>query len=314
MSRAPPPLNALKAFEAAARHSNFARAASELNVTSGALSHQIRHLEALLGVTLFERRARGVALTAPGKALFPGLSAGFALIRDAVDSLRGTEREGVLVVSTSPGFTAKWLAPRLHRFAQAHPEIELRIASSSAYANFVTDGVDLAVRNIPNGQPRDPALAYEKLIDDALVAVCSPRLLAGLSGAKLRQALRDMPLIHDDNLAGRPEVPTWADWFSLARLPAPDVQRGLRLSSADHAIEAAIEGAGMLLTHALIAHDELAGGRLVMPLRHVLPAGRAYFVVGPKPRQAQPAVQAFRDWLKAEVAALRASAPRGRPG
>ena len=147
MSRALPPLNALKAFEAAARHANFARAARELSVTPGALSHQIRGLERLLGVALFERQARGVTLTPQGRTLYPGLLHAFALIRDSVNALRASASSSVLVVSTPPGFTSKWLAPRLYRFAQAHPDIELRVASSAAYANFANDGVDVAVRN-----------------------------------------------------------------------------------------------------------------------------------------------------------------------
>src|SRR5512146_2048911 len=126
MPKGLPPLTALRAFEAAARHANLARAALELNVTPGALSHQVRALEALLGATLFERQARGVALTPQGRLLYPGLAAGFGLIGDAVQALRASARSGVLVVSTPPGFTSKWLAPRLYRFAEAHPEVELR--------------------------------------------------------------------------------------------------------------------------------------------------------------------------------------------
>ena len=297
MSVALPPLHSLRAFEAAARHANFARAAQELNVTAGALSHQIRALESALGVVLFERLARGVALTAPGRTLYPGLLSGFALIRDAVQALRAAANGHVLVVSTPPVFTSKWLAPRLYRFAQAHPEIELRIASSAAYANFVTDGIDIAVRNVADPRDIDPALDAEKLIDDVLVAVCSPRLRAGIG----RRDLRKTPLIHDEQLVGRPEVPTWADWFRAARVAPVDLRRGLRFSSAEHAIEAAVQGAGLLLTHAALVHDELAGGRLVLPFDVALPARRAYFVVSPKAKQPRPAVDAFRAWLRSEI-------------
>ncbi|HKX40587.1 MAG TPA: LysR substrate-binding domain-containing protein, partial [Burkholderiaceae bacterium] len=311
-SQAPPPLNALRAFEAAARHSNFARAALELNVTTGALSHQIRGLEALLGVQLFERLARGVALTPPGRVLYPGLASGFGQIREAVAALRASASSNVLVVSTPPGFTSKWLAPRLYRFAHEHPEVELRVASSAAYANFANDGVDVAVRSIPQGGRANATLASEKLTDDWMIAVCSPALLAKVSGPQGRAASREslrrimatLPLIHDDQLAGRPEVPTWADWFRTAGLAAPDLRRGLRFSSADHAIEAAVQGAGLLLTHALLAHDELASGRLAMPLSVVLPGGRTYYLVRPK-APPRPALEAFRVWLKREMAATR---------
>jgi len=302
MSRALPPLNALRAFEAAARHGNFARAALELNVTPGALSHQIRGLEQSLGVPLFERQARGVVLTPPGRELYPGLLSAFTLIRESVNALRASARGGVLVVSVPPGFTSKWLAPRLYRFAEAHPEIELRIASSATYANFSHDGVDLAVRSIPADQAIAPALESEKLIDDQLVAVCSPKLIAQLGRPRGRPDLRKLALIHDDQLAGRPEVPTWADWFCAANLAPPDLRRGLRFSSAEHAIEAAVQGAGLLLTHAILAYDELRAGRLVMPIDLALPAGRTYFLVCPKSRRPRPAVEAFRAWLRAEMA------------
>jgi LysR family glycine cleavage system transcriptional activator len=302
MSQALPPLNALRAFEAAARHGNFARAAQELHVTPGALSHQIRALEALLGVTLFERQARGVALTPSGRALNPGLASAFALIRDSVQSLRERAGSRVVVVSTPPAFTSKWLVPRLHRFAQEHPEVELRIASSAAYANFSVDGVDVAVRNVPIAKAREATLSYEHLIDDELVAVCSPALLNG--GVP---DLRRIGLIHDDQLSGRPEVPTWTEWFRAAGVPPADLQRGLRFSSAEHAIEAAVQGAGVLLGHTLLLHDDVVSGRLVLPWPVALATGRAYYLVQPMLKRTRPAVQAFGTWLHAEMAAM------GRP-
>ena len=173
-----PPLNALRAFEAAARHLSFTRAAMELNVTAGALSHQIRSLEDFLDVRLFERQARGVALTQQGKALYPGLQVGFGLLRDAVASMRATTDNQILVVSTPPGFTSKWLAARLYRFAEKNPDIELRIASSVAYANFKTDGVDVAIRNVSHAHTDNGDLIHEKLFDVDLVLVCSPKLIA----------------------------------------------------------------------------------------------------------------------------------------
>src|ERR1700688_2663262 len=173
-----PPLNALRAFEAAARHLSLTRAAQELHVTAGALSHQIRGLEDLLGVKLFERRVRAIALTPAGKLLYPGLQTGFAHIQEAVAGLGLAGDQRVLVISTPPGFTAKWLAPRLYRFASAHPEIDVRVSSSFGYANFTTDGVDVAVRNLARDAAADPALVIEKLIEVSLVPVCSPRLIA----------------------------------------------------------------------------------------------------------------------------------------
>lgn len=301
MHSAAPPLNALKAFEATARHMSFTLAAVELHVTPGALSHQIRGLEEFLGVKLFERRTRSIVLTREGRLIYPGLQAGFGLIRDALSGLRSTHDDRVLVVSTPPGLTAKWLVARLYRFTEANPDLELRIASSVAYANFTTDGVDVAIRNLSSTLFDDPSLVTEKLLDVDLIPVCSPRLVAALTKRKPEEILRNIPLIHDDQLAGRSEVPGWTDWFKAAGIAGVDPTRGLRFSSADHAIDAAIEGAGLLLTHMILASDELRSGRLVMPFDGALPSGRAYYFVCPKASEKQKKVEAFRRWLRSEV-------------
>jgi len=305
MSNAMPPLNALRAFEAAARNLSFAKAAMELNVTPGALSHQIRGLEDLLGLSLFERQARGIALSPQGKLLYPGLQAGFGLIRDAVAGLRMATESKVLVVSSPPGFTAKWLAPRLYRFAESHPDIELRIASSVGYANFTSDGVDVAIRNVASTHTGDSNLVFDKLLDVDLLPVCSPKLVDRLGRLDPRSA----PLIHDDQLAGQPDVPTWLDWFRSAGIEAGDPGRGLHFSSADHALDAALEGAGVVLTHSILAHDDLRSGRLIMPFDVTLPSGRAYYFVYPKAKHSQRNVQVFHEWLITEMDGLEL--PRG---
>ena len=195
-----PPLNALRAFEAAARHLSLTRAAQELNVSPGAVSHQIRALEALLGIELFERRVRAIALTPAAKMLYPGLQSGFLQIQEAVASLRQVANERVLVVSTPPGLTAKWLAARLYRFASGHPEIEVRISSSLANANFTTDGVDVAVRNLAVRSGDDRALLVERLAELSLMPVCSPRLYEQHGSPRTAKALARLPLIHDNSL------------------------------------------------------------------------------------------------------------------
>jgi LysR family glycine cleavage system transcriptional activator len=303
-----PPLNALRAFEAAARHLSLTKAAAELNVSPGAISHQIRGLEALLGVELFERRARAIALTEQGKMLYPGLQTGFLRIREAVSSLRQVDNERVLVVSTSPGLTAKWLAPRLYRFAAAHPDIDTRISSSLNNANFATDGVDLAIRSMPDDPPPDPALDMEKLVSLSLVPVCSPKLIEKIGPLNSAALLAHAPLIHDDTLVPRAHMPTWSDWFAAAGLDRVEIARGLSFSSADHALDAASEGAGVLLVTDILAYDLVASGRLVIPVQLALPSGRAYHLVRPKRAreraQERPQVRAFVDWLKGEFAAL----------
>lgn len=307
-----PPLNALRAFEAAARHLSLAKAALELNVSPGAISHQIRGLEALLGIELFERRVRAIALTPAAKLLYPGVQSGFLQIQEAVAGLRHAANERVLVVSTPPGLTAKWLAARLYRFASGHPEIEVRISSSLANANFATDGVDVAVRNLPVRPGDDPGLLIELLAEVSLVPVCSPRLAEQHGLPRTAEALARMPLIHDESLSGRARMPTWSDWFNTAGLHSVDTGRGLHFNSADHALDAASEGGGVLLAHDLLAYDDLRTGRLIIPVALPIASGRAYNVVCPKHRSTVPQVRAFRDWIKQEVAALDWAPIRGK--
>jgi len=307
-----PPLNALRAFEAAARHLSLTKAAQELNVSPGAVSHQIRALEALLEIQLFERRVRAIALTPAAKLLYPGLQNGFLQIQEAVTSLRHATNDRVLVVSTPPGLTAKWLAARLYRFASAHPEIEVRISSSLANANFTTDGVDVAVRNLAVRPAGDPDLLIERLVELSFVPVCSPRLYEQHGLPRTADALARMPLIHDDSLSSRAKMPTWSDWFHAAGVPSVDIGGGLHFNSADHALDAASEGAGVLLAHDVLAYDDLRTGRLIIPVALPIWSDRAYYVVCPKHRSTVPQVRAFRDWIKQEVAELDWTAIRGK--
>ena len=304
MHNAPPPLNALRAFEAAARHLSLTRAALELNVTPGALSHQIRGLEDHLGAKLFDRGVRSIALTAAGKALQPGLQAAFVHIREALASLNALSDTRVLVISTPPGFTSKWLAPRLYRFSIAHPEIDVRVSSTLNNANFTSDGVDAAIRNLPANPAHDEALDIEKLFDLVLVPVCSPAFVEKHGPFTSPDMLKRAPLIHDESFSSRTVMPSWADWFAAAGVEGADVSRGLRFSSADHALDATVEGAGVLLAHDLLAYDDLRTGRLVIPFDLTLPSARCYAFICPRNRREQPNVRAFRAWLREEAAAL----------
>ena len=299
-----PPLSALRAFEAAARHLSFARAAAELNVTAGALSHQIRGLEDLLGIKLFERRVRAIALTPAGKQLYPGLQTGFGHIREAVAGLDATQSGHVLVVSTSPGLTAKWLAPRLYRFAAAYPDVDVRISSSLANANFVTDGIDMALRNMPVDPPPNAALEINRLGEVFYVPVCGPALLEKLGPIKNARDLLRLPLIHDKSLPSHVARPDWSEWFKAAGAGEVDLRRGLRFNSSDHSLDAACEGAGVLLAYDTLAYDDLRSGRLVIPFKLALPTGRAFHVVWPAARKPSAAADAFRLWVSQEMAAL----------
>ena len=304
MYKTPPPLNALRAFEAAARHLSLTRAAQELNVTPGALSHQIRGLEDHLGVRVFDRGVRSVTLTEAGRQLYPGLKAGFDHIHEALASVDRHSPSHLLVVSTAPGFTAKWLAPRLYKFLTAHPDIDVRISSTLQVANFTNDGVDVAIRNLMRDAPPDPALVAERLIDQSFLPVCSPRVVEKFGPFAAPDDLRRAPLIHDDSYAGRSGMPAWADWFAAFGEGSADVSRGLRFNSADHALDATVEGAGILLAHAMLAYDDLRTGRLVVACDRPLPSPRAYCFVCPANRREHLNVRAFHDWLRVEVDAL----------
>jgi LysR family glycine cleavage system transcriptional activator len=302
MPRPLPPLNALKAFEAIARHASFSKAADELHVTPAALSHQIRGLEEQLGLTLFHRKSRSIELTDAGRLLYPGLHAGFESVRDAVARLDNAREDRFLVISATLGFTAKWLVPRLWRFLAAHPEIDARISSSMGYADFAADGVDVAIR-LSHGV--HPGLHVEKLFDDSVLPVCSPRLVE--AGLRRLDDLARFTLIHYDIPLSSPSPPLWVEWLKVAGAGGVDATRGLRFNIADHALDAAVAGAGVSLSYKLIASDDVRAGRLMIPFGPELPiTERAYHFVCPKGQETRPNVRAFRDWIFAEMAETRA--------
>jgi LysR family glycine cleavage system transcriptional activator len=300
-SRALPPLNALRAFEAIARHLSFARAAEELHVTPAALSHQIRGLEEEIGIALFHRRARAIELTEAGKLIYPGIHAGFQSLRNAVGQIERARDHNVLVISATPGLTAKWLMPRLWRFLRAHPDVDARVSASLKLADFANEGVDVAIR-LSKGIPTD--LHGEKLFDDAMLPVCSPRLVE--QGLHSAADLARFPLIHYDFATSMHASPVWADWFPIAGLAGADATRGLRVNAADHALEAAVAGAGVALSHKLIASDDVHSGRLVTPFGPELPLRSGYHFVCPKGCETRPMVRTFRDWLFAEMEETKA--------
>jgi LysR family glycine cleavage system transcriptional activator len=306
MRRTLPPLNALRAFEATARHASFSKAADELHVTPAALSHQIRGLEDLLGLKLFHRRARAIELTDAARLIYPGIRTGFENLRAAVEQLDRAKQDRVLVVSASPGLTAKWLVPRIYRFLARYPDVDARISASSAYSNFTTDGVDAGIR-LSSGS--HPELYVEKLSDEWMLPLCSPRLLQGEHPLRSAHDLPRFPLIQID-LPGL--VPTWDDWLRAVGIDGIDTSRGLRLNVADHALDAASEGTGVVLGYKLVASHDIALGRLVSPFGPELPLpGRAYHFVCARGQERRPAIKAFRDWLFAEIADTFAKLPPG---
>lgn len=292
MPRNLPPLNALKAFEAAARSESFTRAAEELHVTQGAVSHQVKALEATLGVRLFERIRQRLILTEAGRDYL-------AVVRDALDRIAlGTERlqqrrtSGTLTVSTSPDFAAKWLVNRLGRFAEAHPGIDLRVSATIQQVDFAREDVDIAIRH---GDGTWPGLAAVRLTQERLFPVCSPRLLLGLKGAVGAADLLRFPLLRLDDWSN------WARLFDAAGIHTPAIQ-GPVLNRASMLIDAAIDGQGVALARTTLAAWDLINGRLVRPVAVSLPLANTYWIVGPKATSTLPKIATFRDWLLAEAA------------
>jgi LysR family transcriptional regulator, glycine cleavage system transcriptional activator len=269
MPRRLPQLNALKAFEAAARHVSFTRAAEELCVTQGAVSHQVKALEAELGIKLFNRERQQLIITDAGRDYL-------AVVRDALDRIAmGTERlvqrqsSGMLTVSTSPDFAAKWLVHRLGRFAEAHPA-DLRVSAAMHHVDFAREDVDLAVRH---GDGHWPGLHVTRLCSKQLFAVCSPAL-----GAKLKRPkdVLKLPLLHLDDRG------PWIAWLEAAGIPNSDALHGPVLNRASMLIDAAIDGHGVALARTTLAAWDLIHKRLVRPFPVALPLAKSYWIVARK--------------------------------
>ena len=291
-----PPLNALRAFEATARHMSFAKAAEELFVTPSALSYQVRQLEEHLGQKLFERLNRAIALTTAGEKLYPGIHTGLLAMSEAVGSLKKATPDDVLIVSTGPAFAAKWLAPRMYRFIEAHPDIELQLSANLKLVEFGVDGVDVAVRF---GYGDYPDLHVEPIFDDVVTPMCSPELIE--RGLTQPSDLENFTLLHDDSMSQLERAPDWQEWLRRAGVSNVDASRGVRFSHADHSIDAAVEGAGVALGRSSLAGRELQQGRLVAPFDvHLTTSAAFWFVCAPTDLE-KPKVEAFREWLMKEA-------------
>lgn len=298
MSDRLPPLTALRAFDAAARHMSFAEAAAELNVTPAALSFQIKSLEAHLGAPVFRRLNRAVELTEAGRMLAPGVSDGFAALSAAWRNTQRLSDNSTLTVTAGPAFTSKWLAPRLYEFAQAHPEIELRFSATLRLIDFDRDEVDVAIRF---GLAGDEGLYAEPLIREWVTPMMTPELAAQFdTPEKLTQA----PLIHDESIAFLKQPNDWAAWARLAGVSL-DASHGVRFSQADHAIDAAISGAGVVLGRVTLATRALEQGRLVAPFKTALLSDAQFRLICPQGTEKRPHVAAFRDWVLAEIQASK---------
>ena len=306
-----PPLNALRAFEAAARHGSFATAARELHVTPAAVSHQIKGLEENLGLRLFRRLKRGLELTRAGQAFLPKLREGFERLGEAVGELRSLNEPGTLAVSAATSFATRWLAPRLHRFVAAHPDLDVRITASTrlvdpgksdsgpgdAQAGSPVEDADIVVRF---GTGDYPGFRVDKLLAVSVTPLCSPRLNAGEHPIRSAADLRHHVLI-GDNVSFDDGRPLWDAWFEAAGMAGVDTSPGLRFNQAMLALEAAAEGMGVVLGMPVLAGSDLASGRLIAPLALSLPLKFGYHIVCDPDAAQRSDVAAFRDWLLAEA-------------
>lgn len=305
MARSLPPLNALRAFEAAGRQLSFSKAAAELHVTPAAISHQIKALEAHLGVALFRREPRRLLLTDAGQRLLPGVRQAFTGLADALAEVQDGVDGEYLTISVVPSLASKWLLPRLDRFRHAHPRFEVRLDASSHVVDFAREtDVDLALRH---GTGDYPGLEVERLTGATLFPVCSPKLLAGAPPLRTPADLRRHTLLHVPWGTCDATEPDWSEWLKSAGVDVVDAERGPRFNHSSYAIQAAIEGHGVALASEVLVADDLAAGRLVQPFAEGVSGSGcfAYFLVYPPHKAKLARVRAFRAWLLAEIAVYR---------
>ena len=297
MSDRLPPLTALRAFEAAARHMSFAKAAAELFVTPAALSYQIKQLEEHLETPLFLRLNRAVELTDAGRALQPGVAEGFASLRQAVKQVGKLRNQNELTITAGPAFTAKWLAPRFFRFADAHPELELRFVATLRAMDFQRDGVDAAIR-FGASDPTD--LYSEVLAEEWMTPVCTPAMADRIREEGRIDAAQ---LLHDESIEMFEPSPGWRRWSELTGIEV-DWTHGAHFTNADHVIDVALEGGGIALGRIVLCQRYLESGRLVAPFKKALWAGGQFRFVCPKGDESNARICTLLTWLREEIAAV----------
>lgn len=293
MARRLPSLNALKAFEAAARHGSFTKAAEELHVTQGAVSHQVKALELELGLKLFRRERQRLVIADAGRSYLEVVRDAFDRLSFGTENLLQRQSAGVLTVTVSPNFAAKWLVHRLGRFAEAHPGIDLRVSAGVHHVDFAREDIDLGIRH---GDGQWPGLHVTRLCAEELFPVCSPKLVRGRRALRAPADLRHHTLLHVDDRRD------WVQWLAEADVADADPARGLVFNQASMAIDAAVGGQGVALARTALAAWDLLAGRLVRPFALALKVPYAYWIVCPKPTAELPKICAFRDWLLAEAA------------
>ena len=288
-------MQALRAFDAAARSASLSRAADELHLTHSAISHQVKALEQSLGCRLFERTGRGVRLTDEGERFAARVRAALDEIADAARELAERNSPRRLKLSVMPSFAARWLLPRIGRFLQRHPEIDLDISASLALVDFAREDVDVALRY---GRGGYEGVCFEKVLDDEYFPVASPRF----DGGRLPRRPQDLPR----HLLLRSENEFWRPWFLAAGVDVPEPTRGPMFNDASMMLEAAVAGQGIALARSSLVAADLREGRLVRLFALSIPSSNSYFLVFPRRLEGAPKLVAFRAWLLEEIAAGQA--------
>ena len=297
MPRRLPPLSSLRAFEVVARHETFRAAAEELHVTPAAVIQQVKALESFVGRKLLRRHGRGHSLTPDGAAGLEALRNGFDQLAAAVDAMSSGGHR-ILTVSAVPSLAAEWLVPRLHRFSEQHPGIDVLLHPTVELVDLAHSRVDLGVRY---GSGSYPGIVSERLFDDEIFPVYSPKMLNGRRALKSPSELRTQPLIHTDWTPESGHWPGWSDWLRAAGVTGVNVNKGLRFSDGALAIQAAVSGQGVALGSRALALDHLAAGRLVRPFELSLVTDFAYYISHAKKRAEEPDLVAFRRWVLSEA-------------
>lgn len=299
----PIPLNALRAFEAAARHMSFQRAAAELHVTPGSVSHHIQQIEAHVCAPLFERKHRGVRLTAVGDEYFLAVTEAFKRLEVATQKVVRSQRKRRLHIWSSVTFTMRWLLPRLPSFHEAYPDLDVMFTTSLKPLDFADDNIDIAIR-VAKGPTT--GVVTHVIVETDLLPVCSPRLLKGT-----------VPLAKVDDLAHHTLLRSvqrdddWGKWLHFVGLPDINPRRGMSFETSSLAYQAAIEGMGVAMAQKVLVGDDLAAGRLVAPFNRVLRDDGPFCLLYPKSKVNEPHLIAFRDWLLAQA---KGAPARSEPG
>ncbi len=292
-------LNALRAFEAAGRLSSISRAAQELRVSHSTVSHHVKGLEQTIGVALFVRRDRSIALTEAGKALLPVLSSSFEAIANALDDLRPTAHRALIRVTATPSFATRWLVPHLRRFRAQNSAIDVQLRTSLALADFGREAIDVGIRA---GAGHWSGFRSQLLMPIHMTPLCSPALVEGEQGLDAPQALKAFTLLHADVGEGKDIGWEWREWFQAVGVDDVDCSAGLSLHDPGLVLQGAVDRLGVAMGYIELAEQDIAAGRLIQPFASEVTHPWAYYIITSEKHPENPHVARFSDWLQAEAA------------